>query len=988
MFTEANTVENFVRDLLSKAQRSTATKAVHERGRSSTNVTTKADWEFIPAADFDREHSDVLLDAELREALIRLNPEIAAQPDRADEVIYKLRAILLSVRSDGLVRANEEFATWLRGERSMPFGPEGQHVPVRLIDFDDLTRNRYLVTTQLVYKAGPERRFDLVLFVNGIPLVVGEAKTPVRPAVSWVDGAAQVHDDYEKTVPAFFVPNVFSFATEGKTYRYGSIRMPLELWAPWRAGEADYETGFSEVERAVRGMLRPSVVLDILQNFTVFATDKKHRKIKIICRYQQYETVNQIVDRVVVGQIRKGLIWHFQGSGKSLLMVFAAQKLRLHPELKNPTVMIVVDRVDLDTQITATFNAADVPNTVAANTRAELQTMLAQDVRKVIITTIHKFGEAEGVLNERTNIIVMVDEAHRTQEGDLGRKMREALPKAFLFGLTGTPINQRDRNTFWAFGAEEDEHGYMSRYSFEDSIRDNATLPLHFEARLVKLHVDQTTIDEAFRELTGRLSEEDQVSLSKAAAKMAVLLKAPERVQAIVGDIAQHYRDKVEPNGFKAQVVVYDRTACVLYKEALDEILPPEASAVVMSVTQGDSEEWKRRFGLSRDEEEKLLDRFRDPADPLKILIVTSKLLTGFDAPILQTMYLDKPIKDHNLLQAICRTNRLYAGKTHGLVVDYLGIFDDVAKSLDFDEKSVQRVISNLEELKSQLKPALDACLAFFEGVDRTVGGYEGLIAAQDCLPSNEVRDQFAAAYSVLSRIWEAVSPDPILADHRDDYRWLSQVYESVQPPSGNGKLLWHALGAKTVELIHENVHVEAVRDDLETLVLDADVLEELAAVNDPKKVKEIEIKIAKRLRKHAGNPVFVKLGERLEALRQRHEQGLITSMEFLKQLLELARDVVLAEKQTDPEVEEDLGKAALTELFQDVKTAETPVMVERIVADIDEIVRVVRFPDWQQTTAGEREVQKALRKTLLRYKLHREQELFDRAYAYIRQYY
>ena len=202
------------------------------------------------------------------------------------------------------------------------------------------------------------------------------------------------------------------------------------------------------MQAAVESMLRPEVVLDILQNFTLFATDKKHRRIKIICRYQQYDATNKIVERVVKGYPKKGLIWHFQGTGKSLLMVFAAQKLRLHPQLGNPTVMIVVDRIDLDTQITATFYAADVPNLVGVATRQELQTLLAQDVRKIIITTIHKFGEAGGKLNERSNIIVMVDEAHRTQEGDLGRKMREALPNAFLFGLTGTPINRADRNTF------------------------------------------------------------------------------------------------------------------------------------------------------------------------------------------------------------------------------------------------------------------------------------------------------------------------------------------------------------------------------------------------------------------------------------------------------------------------------------------------------------------------------------------------------------
>jgi hypothetical protein len=286
--------------------------------------------------------------------------------------------------------------------------------------------------------------------------------------------------------------------------------MPIEMWSPWRTRENEPEGSLADVRRAVENMLRPEVVLDILQSFTLFATDKKHRRIKVICRYQQYFTTNQLIERVVKGYPKKGLIWHFQGSGKSLLMVFAAQKLRLHPQLGNPTVIIVVDRIDLDTQITATFNAADVANMVGVATRQELQMLLGQDVRKVLITTIHKFGESGGKLNERSNIIVMVDEAHRTQEGDLGRKMREALPNAFLFGLTGTPINRADKNTFWAFGADEDNHGYMSRYSFQESIRDKATLPLHFEAPEVKLKINKAAIDEAYRAITGDLSEQDR----------------------------------------------------------------------------------------------------------------------------------------------------------------------------------------------------------------------------------------------------------------------------------------------------------------------------------------------------------------------------------------------------------------------------------------------------------------------------------------------
>lgn len=947
-------------------------------------------WEYVPATEVPRQAGDVMVEAWLRVALIRLNPEIAAQPDRADEVIYALRAILLSVQADGLVRANENFMAWLRGEKTMPFGPDGEHVAVRLVDAANPAHNQLVVTNQWTYQAGPvEKRFDLVFVVNGLPLVIGEAKTPTRGSVTWFDGAYQVHEIYQKQVPAIFVPNVFSFATEGKAFRYGSIRMPLDLWGPWRTRENEPEGSLADVRRTVESMLRPEVVLDILQNFTVFATDKKHRRIKIICRYQQYFTTNQLVDRVVKGQPKKGLIWHFQGSGKSLLMVFAAQKLRLHPKLGNPTVMIVVDRIDLDTQITATFNAADVPNMVGVATRQELQTLLAQDVRKVLITTIHKFAEAGGRLNERSNIIVMVDEAHRTQEGDLGRQMREALPNAFLFGLTGTPINRADRNTFWAFGADEDAQGYMSRYSFQESIRDRATLPLHFEAPEVKLKIDKVAIDEAFKQITGELGEQDRDDLAKRAAKMAVLVKNPERVRAVVQHIVRHFQTKVEPNGFKAQVVVFDRECCVRYKEAMDELIDPEDSAIVMTTAPGDPPDWKRHE-RDKDAEEKLLDRFRDPSDPLKFVIVTSKLLTGFDAPILQVMYLDKPMKDHNLLQAICRTNRTCGqDKTHGLIVDYIGIFDDVARALDFDERAVQQVVTNIDELRAALPVQMQKCLGFFAGVDRAVGGYEGLMAAQERLPNNETRDKFAAEYSVLARIWEALSPDPCLGPYETDYRWLTQVYESVKPPSGNGKLLWHALGAKTVELINQNVHLESVRDDLETLVLDAQILEDILKEADHvKKGKEIEIKLIARLRKHAGNPKFTALGERLERIKERHEQGFLTSLQFLKEILALAKEVVEAERQTDPKDERDRAKEALTELFNEAKGTNTHIIVERIVNDIDEIVKKVRFPDWQHTSQGERLVQKELRKTLLRYKLHKDQDLFDRAYGYIRQYY
>ena len=995
MFNEANTVEAYVRDLLAGPMKAIPANTVKEPQASYGPSPKGIGWRYAAPAEVPRQIQEVLVEPWLRDALIRLNPEIAAQPDRADEVLYKLRAIVLSVRSDGLIRANEEMTAWMRGERSMPFGHNNEHVPVRLIDFDDLSQNQYIVTQQFIYRAGPtERRADLVMLVNGLPLVLIEAKTPVKKCISWVDGAVQVHDDYEKFVPELFVCNVFSVATEGKAYHYGSIGLPVKDWGPWHL-DGDGDDGqlhpLKSLKLSAESMLRPHVVLDILGSFTLFATNKKKQRIKIICRYQQFEAANKIVERVLAGYPRKGLIWHFQGSGKSLLMVFAAQKLRMHAGLKNPTVLIVVDRIDLDSQITGTFTGADIPNLEKADSREKLQQLLAQDVRKIIITTIFKFGEATGSLNDRSNIIALVDEAHRTQEGDLGRKMREALPNAFLFGLTGTPINRADRNTFYAFGADEDEKGYMSRYGFEESIRDGATLKLHFEPRLIDLHIDKAALDAAYKDLTGGLSDLDKDNLAKTAAKMAVLVKTPERIRKICEDIVEHFQTKVEPNGFKGQIVTFDRESCLLFKAELDKLLPPEATDIVMSVQAADKKEHPEYapYDRSRDEEERLLDRFRDPADPLKLIIVTAKLLTGFDAPILQAMYLDKPLRDHTLLQAICRVNRTYSEqKTHGLIVDYLGIFDDVAAALEFDDQSVKQVVSNIQELKDKLPEAMQKCLAFFPGIDRSVQGYEGLIAAQQCLPNNEVRDNFAAEYSVLNKVWEALSPDAVLTPFETDYRWLSQVYQSVQPSSGHGKLLWHSLGAKTIELIHKNVHVNAVRDDLDTLVLDADLLEAVLSNPDPKKAKEIEIKLKRRLRGKAGKPKFKQLSERLDALKDRFESGQINSVEFLKQLLQIAKETLQAEKEVPPEEDEDRGKAALTELFNEVKTTDTPVVVERVVADIDEIVRLVRFPGWQGTQAGEREVKKALRKALFKYKLHADEELFEKAFGYVREYY
>lgn len=989
-FNEQNTVEHFIIHQLTGVNLNIIKGNIAKEDVVDYDT---AKWKYVQADVLQRDITEVFVEKDLRNALCNLNPDIAAQPERADEVIHKLRAILITVNNVGLVRANEEFARWLRNEITLPIGKNNEHVAIRLIDFDKPKNNSFILSNQYKIKAHETKIPDIVMFVNGIPLVVGEAKTPVRPAVTWFDGAHDINMVYENTVPQLFVPNVFSFATEGKEIFIGAVRTPLEFWAPWRLEDSKDELshfiGLQDVAKQLTHLLKPTTLLDILQYFTIYATNNKKRKIKVVSRYQQYEGANALVQRVKDGEIKKGLIWHFQGSGKSLLMLFAAQKLRRQSDLNNPTVIIVVDRVDLDTQISATFNTAEVPNMISTDSIKELHDLLEHDTRKIIITTIHKFKEAYPDMNERENIIVMVDEAHRTQEGDLGRKMRKALPNAFLFGLTGTPINKTDKNTFWAFGADEDAGGYMSRYTFQESIRDNATLPLHFEPRLPNYHIDKESLDIAFKEMANDLSENDRNRLSQKAANMSVFLKSPERVSTIANDIVEHFKKHVEPEGLKAMIVTPDREACILYKECIDKLISPQASEVVISTSANDDLKFKEMWAMDKDKQEKVIEKYNDTDSSLKFLIVTAKLLTGFDAPILQTMYLDKSLKDHTLLQAICRTNRLFPNKTFGRIVDYFGVFDDTAKALAFDEESLKLVITNLQELKDKLPEWMDKGLSHFAGCDRSLSGFEGLQKAQDCINTNEKRDAFAKDFSSLTKLWEALSPDPVLNSFEKDYKWLSQVYTSVKPASDdNGRLLWHALGAQTTALIHEHIHVSGINKEMEEMVLNAEVIDDLMNKQDPRQAQKVILILISRLSKHGNNQTFKNLSERLEAIRNRAEKGLINSIEFIKELCQLAKETLQAEKDAVPLEAQKNAKAALTELFLELKTETTPAIVERIVNDIDEIVRVVRFDGWQNSTVGEREVKRELRKVLWTKYQIKDESLFNRGYDYIREYY
>ncbi len=981
-------------------------------------------WRFVAHADLGRSLDAVVIESEVAAALRRLNPALAECPERVDEVLPRLRAAILSVRDDGLMESNRRMTSWLRGQETVRFVGAEDYVPVRLLDYARPRANSLAVSTEVTYRAGTEeRRFDVVLWVNGFPLAVGETKTPVGAATSWLNAASDIHDGYEVKTPGFFVPNVLSFATEGRELRYGAIGQPPEMWLPWsRTTDELPLPGLAAVLRSAELLLRPEMLLDIIRTYTLYSRRSSASggyTQKVIPRYPQVEAVDAIVRRVRDPQRRQGLVWHHQGSGKTLLMAFAAARLRQQSDLDAPTIVVVLDRLDLIEQVASEFSSVGLPGLTVAETKDELARLLREDTRGILVTTIFRFADA-GLLNERSNIVVLVDEAHRTQEGRLGADMRAALPNAKLIGLTGTPISTDDHNTWETFGDPADPGGVLNHYSVERSIADGATLPIHIEPRLVDFHFDKAALDEAFIELADAesLDEHQRGYLGRRASRVDAFMRTPARIQAVCEDIVTHYRARVAPLGLKAQVVAFDRELCVAYQETITGLLGPgEEATVVMTTAKTDPVEW-RVWDRDRAAEQAVRDRFLDPADPLRFLIVTAKLLTGFDAPVEGVMYLDKPLRAHTLFQAVTRTNRRWTNpatgqeKLHGLVVDYIGLGEELARAVAVRDTGDKRALpAEVDELVAVLMEVLRNAMSPFTGIDRSTAGYEQLMEAQELLATEEERTSFAERFLRCESLFELLWPDTRLRPLEADYRWLARIYASITPTVDANRLLWHRLGEKTRELIGEYITgVEVTTVEAESIAIDAGTFEVLRQLEllpgpvsapltpqEPPTVDEVLDTIESRLRrKLAGpvaHPVWRTLSERLEELRRSRVAGAMDSVAFLKRLLELARQVVEAERaEVDGRLHEfevlDPDRGALTQILEEYAPPGVPVIVAKVVEDIDAIVRPIRGTRWQESQPGDREVRRQLRLVLKRSGLPPTGELYDRAYAYIREHY
>ncbi len=977
-------------------------------------------WVWTEDETLGRPFESVFFSDDVIKGLVSLNPEIAKVPARAEEVLSKLRAVLLGVRNDGLVASNEEFIAWLCGRRTIKYIGTDKDVQVNLIDFENPKANTLRVTTEATFHIGREhRRYDLVLWVNGFPLVVGEMKTPKDKNISWLNGATDVHNAYEKKTPEFFVPNVLSFASEGREFRYGAVGQPPELWLNWSSTtDVIMPPGLPNMNRSAELLLNPKMVLDILRNYTLYSSRRTANgalRMKVIPRYPQVEAVDAIIARCLDPKKKQGLIWHHQGSGKTFAMAYAAAKLRHEYELDAPTIVIVLDRLELIQQTESEFKSVGIQSLKTAETKDELRSLLKNDARGVIITTIFRFAEA-GLLNDRSNIIVMVDEAHRTQEGRLGLDMREALPNAKFIGLTGTPISTDDKNTFSMFGDMDDPDGALNHYSVERSIHDGATLPVHVETRLVSFQFNREDLQKAFDELADeeKLDDDQRGKLAKKASDISIVVRDRDRIDAVCRDIVDHYRSRIAPLGLKAQVVAYDRATCVAYYDAISALLREgEEAAVVMTTLKDDPQSWDM-WNLDREQEATIKDRFRDINDSLKFVIVTAKLLTGFDAPIEGVMYLDKPLRAHTLFQAVCRTNRRWTNpltgqqKLHGLIVDYVGLGKELAKALT--TKATMKLGQNQEDveiLMGELCAEIGTAIKQFESVDKQGSVFNQIHDAQQVMHTVPLREAFALQFMKCQGLFEFLWPDTKLRPVEEEYRFLARVYASIAPNNSADLLLWQKLGTKTIEIVHSHLTgITIDADKLQKVAMDAEVLEALRdaglfpalpSVGKPaptalEVLKKIEERIQQRII-GGGHKIWKSLADRLELLRQTKISDAQASVEFLRKLLELAKDVLAAERADDEGRLDELKiidprVGALTQIFNEFKPEDVPIVIENVVSQVDSLVQPVRGTGWQTSHPGDRTVRQELRMILKNNGLPPSGALFDRAYDYIRENY
>jgi type I restriction enzyme R subunit len=850
----------------------------------------------------------------LEDRLAAFNPWLSA--DAVRSVVETLDAL------PATIEGNRELLAWLRGERQWYDEAEKRHRPVTVIDFEHVADNVFHVTWEWKIKppARKGNRADVMFVVNGVPVVIVEHKNP-KDGDAIERGIKQLRR-YELETPELLATAQLFNVTHVLEYWYGVT------WNASRRAMARWKQTPDETYRfAVQAFFEPTEFLRTLQHWILFYVEDGETR-KSVLRQHQRRAIDAILNRCADPAKTRGLVWHTQGSGKTFTLLTAARLiLEDKARFANATVILVVDRTELEGQLKGwverllgEMQSQDIA-VRRANHKAELQSLLDADFRGLIISMIHKFEAIRKDSCLRDNVYVFIDEAHRSVAKELGTYLMAAVPKATIIGFTGTPIKRTSQgeSTFKIFGMQ-DELGYLDKYSIAESIADETTLPIKHLMAPSEMTVPAERLDQEFFALADSEGVTDIEELNKVldrAVGLRTFLTADDRVEKVAAFIAEHFQENVLPLGYKAFVVAVNREACAKYKKALDKLLPPEWSVPVYTENAADALDRPlvAELQLSPEREENARLLFKKPAENPKILIVTDKLLTGYDAPLLYCLYLDKPMRDHVLLQAIARANRPYvdAGgvqKRVGLVVDFVGVLRELKKALQFDSSDVGGVIEDLDVLLQdflqKIAQAEKDYLQVSSG-DTPDERLEKLVFGRFLAP--EARKAFFEAYKELEALWEILSPSPELRDHIGTYKQLTQLYAAVRNAYAEKVGFVADLAYKTRRLIEESAEQQGLGRLTKSVTFDVATLQALRKEDGPDEGKVFNL-VRGLQHEMDGNPavlpVLQPLKDRAERIIKDLEERKTTGLAAMDQLAALA-----AEKEVAMKAARDSGLSA-----------------------------------------------------------------------------
>jgi type I restriction enzyme, R subunit len=799
------------------------------------------------------------------------------------------------------IAGNREFLACLRNQGKFFSAEDNRELDLTLIDYADSARppekyrNVYEVTEEYSFHNGHYgTREDVVFLINGIPVLVIECKNAGKDEAIAL-GIDQIRR-YHVETPEVMVPEMLFTATEAIGFSYGVtwniVRRNIFNWKHEQIGQ---------LETKIKSFCAIPHVLKLLKDYIVFAEQEEELR-KYILRQHQTAGVEKVVQRALDPKLTRGLIWHTQGSGKTYTMIKAAELLFKAPEAEKPTILMMIDRNELEDQMLKNLASLGLNNVEHAHSIARLNRLLKNDYRGIVVTTIQKFQGMPASINERKNIYVLVDEAHRTTGSDLGNYLMAGLPNATYIGLTGTPIDKTayGRGTFKTFGCEDDK-GYLHKYSIAESIEDGTTLPLFYSLAPNALLVPHEIMEKEFFSLaeTEGIADIDELNkILERAVTLKNFLKGENRAWEVARYVAGHYKENVEPLGYKAFLVAVDREACADYKELLDQFLPTEYSEVVYTANNNDSLKLKK-FHLDEKKERGIRKSFTRFGEYPKILIVTEKLLTGFDAPILYAMYLDKPMRDHTLLQAIARVNRPYENepqemvKPHGFVIDFVGIFDKLEKALAFDSDEVNAIVKDLNLLKQLFQSTMEGKgKEYVQLIDRNFDDKD-VDKLIDHFRDKGRRKELFKEYKEIEMLYEIISPDAFLRPYMDDYGTLSGIYNVVRAAYAKTVYVDKAFQRKTDALVREHVGTSGVEKVHDLFKIDQETVELIKKKEGGSTTKVINLikSIEKTAEEESDDPFLIAMAERPKAVQEKFEDRQTATADVLAELLKLVEN-------------------------------------------------------------------------------------------------